>query len=130
GHGGTVFLDEIGDLPLVLQPKLLRAIEQRTVTPVGSTKAQPFDARIVVATHRDLDVYVRDETFRGDLYARLAQFKIGVPPLRDRREDVLLLLAHALGEAPPIEPELVEALLEFDWPYNVRELFAVASELK
>lgn len=130
GHEGTVFLDEIGDLPLVLQPKLLRALEQRTVTPVGATKAQPFDARIVVATHRDLETFVRDETFRGDLYARLAQFELGVPALRERREDVLLLLVHALGGAPILEPELVEALLDYDWPYNVRELFAVASELR
>ena len=130
GHGGTVFLDEIGDLPLVLQPKLLRALEQRTVTPVGATKAQPFDARIVVATHRDLEVNVRDETFRGDLYARLAQFELGVPALRERREDVLLLLVHVLGDAPALDPDLVEALLEYDWPYNVRELFAVASELR
>jgi DNA-binding NtrC family response regulator len=130
GHGGTVFLDEIGDLPLVLQPKLLRALEQRTVTPVGATRAQPFDARIVVATHRDLEVNVREESFRGDLYARLAQFELGVPALRERREDVLLLLMHALDNGPIMEPDLVEALLEFDWPYNVRELFAVASELK
>jgi DNA-binding NtrC family response regulator len=128
--GGTVFLDEIGDMPLALQPKLLRALEQREVVPVGATTPVAFDARVVVATHRDLDAAMRADAFRGDLFARLAQFQIAVPSLAERVEDVLPLLAHALGDAKkPLEPDLVERLLLHAWPFNVRELFAVAGEL-
>jgi DNA-binding NtrC family response regulator len=130
-HGGTLFLDEIGDMPLDLQPKLLRALEQRAVIPVGSTSPTAFDARIVVATHRNLEQAVERGTFRGDLYARLAHFHIDIPALADRSEDVLLLLRHALGpDALPLDPDLVGLLLAHPWPYNVRELFAVAGELR
>jgi DNA-binding NtrC family response regulator len=128
--GGTLFLDEIGDMPVALQPKLLRALEQREVTPLGATLAIGFDARVIVATHRDLDEAIEDGRFRGDLYARLAQFELPLPPLRERREDVLLLCAHALGGGSRIDADLAALLLRHDWPYNVRELFALVAELK
>ena len=92
-HHGTVFLDEIGDLPTPLQPKLLRALEERAVVPVGVTAAIPFDARVVAATNVSLASAIADGEFRGDLYARLAEFEVALPRLRDRREDVLLLLS-------------------------------------
>ncbi len=129
-EGGTVLLDEIGDMPLELQPKLLRALESRSVIPVGGTTPLPFDARILVATHRDLEALIEEGGFRGDLYARLAHFQLDVPPLSVRREDVLPLLVHAIGAASVLDPELIAALLRHRWPYNVRELLAVASELK
>lgn len=130
-HGGTVFLDEIGDLPTPLQPKLLRALEERAVVPVGATAAVPFDARVVAATNVSLASAIADGEFRGDLYARLAEFEVALPPLRDRREDVLLLMRDAFdaGELPPMDPELVALLLLHPWPFNVRELRAVAREL-
>ena len=129
-HLGTIFLDEIGDLDIRLQPKLLRALEQRCVVPVGAAHPVPCDARIVAATHRDLAAAVDADQFRGDLYARLAEFSITVPALRDRREDVLPLLRHAYGERmPSLSPDLVQALLTYDWPFNVRELLAVGREL-
>ncbi len=129
--GGTLFLDEIGDLPLAQQPKLLRALEERKVIPVGETDAVPFDVRIISATHQPLISDVAAGRFRADLYARLSEFTIELPPLRARREDVLPILLHALGE-PPVEldPELVEALLLHPWPFNVRELCKVAAELR
>ncbi|MCZ7684939.1 MAG: sigma 54-interacting transcriptional regulator [Sandaracinaceae bacterium] len=90
-NGGTVLLDEIGELPLALQPKLLRALEERTVLPVGATKFVPIDVRIVAATNKNLLDSVKAGTFRGDLYARLSDFVIELPPLRARREDILAL---------------------------------------
>ncbi|MBI4702866.1 MAG: sigma 54-interacting transcriptional regulator [Deltaproteobacteria bacterium] len=130
-HGGTIFLDEVGDLPLGQQPKLLRALEERAVTPVGGTGPAAFDARVVAATNADLSAAVAAGAFRGELHARLGEFSLHVPTLRERREDVLVLLAAAYGgELPPLEAELVAALLAHPWPYNVRELRAVASELK
>ena len=87
-HLGTIFLDEIGDLDLRLQPKLLRALEQRAVVPVGAAHPVPCDVRILAATHRDLAAAVDADQFRGDLYARLAEFTVAVPALRDRREDL------------------------------------------
>jgi DNA-binding NtrC family response regulator len=130
-EGGTLFLDEIGELPQALQPKLLRALEQRAVTPVGATRTVPCDVRIVAATNRDLEASVGGGAFRGDLFARLAEFTVHVPALRERVEDVLPLLAHAFGSPiPPLSPDLVAALLGHGWPYNVREVFAVARELR
>ncbi len=130
-HHGTVFLDEIGDLPTPLQPKLLRALEERAVVPVGVTAAIPFDARVVAATNVSLASAIADGEFRGDLYARLAEFEVALPRLRDRREDVLLLMRDAFDahELPPMDPELVALLLLHPWPFNVRELRAVAREL-
>jgi DNA-binding NtrC family response regulator len=130
-HQGTLFLDEIGEMPITLQPKLLRAVEERAVTPVGASRSFPAQARIVAATHRDLEDRVEAGTFRGDLYARLAGIVLRTPPLRERREDVLDLLRRELGPAaPPLDPELAEALLVHAWPFNVRELFKVAAELR
>ncbi len=129
--GGTLFLDEIGDLALNLQPKLLRALEERCVVPVGEVRPVNFNARIIAATNQDLEQMVEGKTFRGDLYARLAQLTIDLPPLRRRREDTLLLLdAHLGDQAPPMAPDLVEALLLYPWPHNIRELIAVATELR
>ncbi len=130
-HGGTLFLDEVGDLPPAIQPKFLRVLDERAVLPVGATVPVPVDVRIVAATNRDLAAGIAEQRFRGDLYARLAQLEVRLRPLRDRREDVLLLLHHALGEgARPITPRLAEALLLHSWPFNVREVLAVAQQLR
>jgi DNA-binding NtrC family response regulator len=130
-HGGTLFLDEVGELPPAIQPKLLRVLEERAVLPVGVTSPQAVDVRIVAATNRDLRAGIAEQRFRGDLYARLAQLEVRLSPLRDRREDVLLLLRHGLGDgAPAITPRLAEALLLYAWPFNVREVLAVAQELR
>jgi transcriptional regulator with PAS, ATPase and Fis domain len=129
--GGVIFLDEIGELPLGLQAKLLRALEERAVMPVGSVHPAPFDARIVAATNRALSGEVFAGRFRGDLLARLAEIEIPLPPLRARVEDVLPIAIGALGEnAPPLSADLAEALLLYEWPYNVRELLKVAAELR
>jgi DNA-binding NtrC family response regulator len=132
-HGGTLFLDEVGELPQCIQPKLLRVLEDRAVVPVGATKPVPVDVRIVAATNRDLVAGIADQRFRGDLYARLSQYEVRLRPLRERREDVLLLLLHALhklGErAWRLTPSLAEALLLHAWPFNVREVFAIAKQL-
>jgi DNA-binding NtrC family response regulator len=130
-HGGTLFLDEIGDLPSVIQPKLLRVLEDHAVLPVGGTEAMPVDVRVIAATNQDIGGGTATPRFRGDLYARLAQFEIRLRPLRERREDVLLLVAHALGtRAARLTPRLAAALLLHDWPFNVREVFSVAQQLQ
>lgn len=130
-HGGTLFLDEIGELSPELQPKLLRVLEERQVTPVGGTTARSVDVRIVAATNRDLRGAVAAGDFRGDLYARLASYPIRLPPLRQRREDILPLLLHFYGELPPrISPRLAEALVLYAWPYNVRELKKMAEAMR
>jgi two-component system response regulator GlrR len=129
-HGGTLFLDEIGDLPLALQPKLLRALDEKRITPVGGRESVPVDVRIVAATNADLEGRVLEGKFRGDLYARLAEITVRIPPLVDRREDVLALVESGLPKGhPPLEVALVRALLTYDWPYNVREALKVATEL-
>ncbi|WP_224371822.1 sigma 54-interacting transcriptional regulator [Hyalangium versicolor] len=129
--GGTLFLDEAGEMPASLQPKLLRALQDRAVLPVGATTPQPCDVRIVAATNRELRAAVEKQSFRGDLYARLAEFPIHLPPLKERRDDVLMLFAHALGSPlPRLEVELAERLLRYSWPYNVRELLALAKQLR
>ena len=129
--GGTLFLDELGDLPLDLQPKLLRALEDRSVIPVGMTKPIPVDVRVVAATHKPLVWDVAQGRFRGDLYARVSDFVIELPPVAQRREDVLTLLAHAWGDAMPLlSADLVRALLSHPWPFNVREIHKAAQQLK
>ena len=127
-HGGTLFIDEVGDLVASLQPKLLHFLDDGTVTPVGSSSQIKVDARIVAATHVDLDAAVASGAFRADLWARLAAVVLEIPPLRARREDVLPLLVEFAGTAP-ISPDLAEALVLHDWPWNVRELQRVATEL-
>ncbi len=125
--GGTVFLDEIGELPLDLQPKLLRVLERRTIRRVGSTTQIPVDVRIVAATNRDLRREVNQGNMRSDLWYRLNTVRLVLPPLRDRREDVPLLVAHfyraILGDDRACPPaQLVETLSRRTWPGNVREL--------
>jgi two-component system response regulator HydG len=130
--GGTLFLDEIGEMPLEMQTKLLRALQERTVRPVGSNDEVPFDTRIVTATHRDLEREVAEKRFREDLYYRVNVVKIAVPPLRDRGSDVLMLATHFLRKAAgrtrradvemKMPPQFAAPLLAYDWPGNVREL--------
>jgi len=130
-RGGTLFLDEIGELPLPQQAKLLRVLETGCVAAIGSTEETPHGARVVTATHRDLTLDVREGRFRTDLYARISDFVLEVPPLRMRREDVLPLLRHAYdGPMPPLHHDLAKALLAHPWPLNVRELMRVAEQLR
>ena len=129
--GGTLFLDELGELSPALQPKLLRVLQDRAVLPVGATAPVACDVRIVAATNRDLRAEVDRGAFRADLYARLAELPLRLPPLRDRREDILALLAHALGPgAPRLTPRLAEATLLHGFPFNVREVQALAAQLR
>jgi DNA-binding NtrC family response regulator len=128
-EGGTVFLDEIGELPLDLQAKLLRALQEKEVRPVGSTQARPISARVLAATNRDLAAMVEQGRFRKDLFFRLNVVNLRIPPLRDRREDIPLLAMNFLekmqretGIARSFSSETLRVLSEFDWPGNVREL--------
>lgn len=129
---GTLFLDEVGELTLPLQAKLLRAIEERVVVPVGATRPIQLDVRLVAATNRDLRASVCDGMFRADLYARLCGAVLSLPPLRNRREDILPLLSRLLpcDPVPRLSARLVEALLLHNWPFNVRELVQMAGALK
>jgi transcriptional regulator with GAF, ATPase, and Fis domain len=122
--GGTVFLDEIGELPLSLQPLLLRVLENRTIRRVGSNQHRAIDVRVVAASHRDLRELVNAKRFRADLYYRLNVVKIVMPPLRERAGDVALLAAHYWSElrADPIPAAFLEQLTGRSWPGNVREL--------
>ena len=130
--GGTLFLDEIGDLPLEMQAKLLRVIEQGVVERLGGGRPHRVDARIIAATHRDLDVMAKAGTFRADLYYRLAVVPITLPPLRARRDDLPLLaedavarFARRIGRPMRLTDDAVLALRDYDWPGNVRELHNV-----
>jgi len=125
-NGGTIFLDEIGELPLALQPKLLRVLESRQVRRVGENAARPVDVRVLAATNRSLASNVNEGSFREDLYYRLAVMKLELPPLRSRRDDIPLLAAHfyrrATGENAELPKELIPELIGRSWPGNVREL--------
>ena len=129
-EGGTVFLDEVGEMTAALQVKLLRAVQEHEVTPVGAADAVSFDARIVAATHKDLESEVREGRFREDLFYRLNVIEIVVPPLRERREDIAALAKHfaarsAAKQNSPrkaVTDEALSALTEYDWPGNIREL--------
>jgi len=123
-HQGTLFFDEIGELPLPLQPKLLRALETREIRRIGGSVRIPVDARFVAATNRDLEEEVRKGRFREDLFYRLNVFKVTMPPLREHREDIPLLVNLFLENlgAPPLSEEMLERLTQLDWPGNVREL--------
>ncbi|SEF98452.1 two-component system, NtrC family, response regulator HydG [Bryocella elongata] len=128
-EGGTVFLDEIGELPLDLQAKLLRALQEKEVRPVGATQAVPIQARILAATNRDLLAMVETGRFRKDLYFRLNVVTLRIPPLRERRADIPLLAAHILdnlqrqtGTAFTFSDDALRMIVEYDWPGNVREL--------
>ncbi len=128
-EGGTVFLDEIGELPLDLQAKLLRALQEKEVRPVGSTQARPISARVLAATNRDLTAMVEQGRFRRDLYFRLNVVNLRIPPLRDRRGDIPMLAMHFLeriqkesGVAYAFSDDTLRVMAEYDWPGNVREL--------
>jgi len=126
--GGTLFLDEIGELPLDVQPKLLRFLENGEVSPLGERRPVSVDVRVVAATHRDLEVLLRQGKFREDLFFRLQVIPLRVPPLRDRKEDVAALARHFVrefgpkGRAPVLAPDALAALGSHTWPGNVREL--------
>jgi len=128
--GGTILLDEIGELALGLQVKLLRVLQESCVVPVGSTQSYPVDVRVVSATNCDLKDMVRGGRFRADLYFRLNIVQIAIPPLRERKEDIVLLAEYFLdrqaelyGEPPKVLSEQTKrVLLSYDWPGNVREL--------
>lgn len=127
--GGTLFLDEVGELPLDMQVKLLRCLQERSVVPLGSNRAIPFDVRIVAATNRDLDDEVAAGRFREDLYYRLNVLPLKLAPLRERRDDIPALLEHfsrkfAQQGMDPVHfaPDLLDALQRYDWPGNIREL--------
>ena len=125
-HEGTLFLDEIGDMPLDAQAKLLRVLQSKEVFPLGATTAEHVDVRVACATHRNLREQVRDGKFRGDLYARLNEHAVSLPPLRQRKEDIYLLAkAFAARYGRPdvgLTFSFMLALVHYDWPYNVREL--------
>lgn len=128
--GGTLFLDEIGEMPQPLQVKLLRALQEQEVTPIGSAKPVKFDARIIAATNKDLEKEVAENRFREDLFYRLDVVEINLPPLRDRREDIPLLVKHFIAKSAqaqssvdkPISKEALSMLLNHRWQGNIREL--------
>jgi len=129
-HRGTLFLDEVGDIPLDLQPKLLRALQEKAFERLGGTKTIPIDVRLVAATNRNLTQMMGDKLFRSDLYYRLKVFPITTSPLRDHPEDIPTLVRHFLEKYATemnkridhIPPETMRALVKFSWPGNVREL--------
>ncbi len=127
--GGTVFLDEVGELPIDLQAKLLRAIQEKEIRPVGSTKHIPINVRILAATNRDLEEAVAQGTFRRDLYFRLNVLSLRIPSLRERRQDIPILASHFLErlsrgaeQERTLSDDALKAMLAYDWPGNVREL--------
>jgi len=121
-NGGTIFLDEIGELPPALQPKLLRALESRAIKRLGESEHRPIDVRLVAATHRDLRRMVNAGAFREDLYFRIAVLPLVLPPLRARKSDIPLLFRHFLGGRTPVEPVSERELADMPWLGNVREL--------
>jgi two-component system, NtrC family, nitrogen regulation response regulator NtrX len=134
---GTIFLDEIGDMPLAMQAKLLRVLEEGEVERIGADKAIAVDVRVLVATHRSLETLVREGKFRQDLFHRVYVFPLVLPPLRERREDIPAIIEHLARQvcaqnnwkAIPFTPQAVEALEEHAWPGNVRELRNVVERL-
>jgi two-component system response regulator HydG len=128
-EGGTIFLDEVGELPIDLQAKLLRALQEKEIRPVGGTRPIPINVRILAATNRDLEEGVQQGTFRRDLYFRLNVLTLRVPPLRERKQDIPLLAGHILervarttGVQRNISDDALKLMLNYDWPGNVREL--------
>jgi DNA-binding NtrC family response regulator len=127
---GTIFLDEIGELPIILQPKLLRALEQKEVKRVGGNDLLQADVRVLAATNRDLREEIARKTFREDLYFRIGAITLPIPPLRERREDISAIARHFLsgmagqtaGQVPSLSPSALDALIRHDWAGNVREL--------
>lgn len=135
-EGGTIFLDEIGDMPLLLQSKLLRVLQERQLTPVGSTQTIPLNVRIISATHRDLKEEVASSRFREDIYYRLNVVELSIPPLSGRREDIPALANHFLATLAEkyhkningFSPEAMEILVSAPWPGNVRQLLNVVEQ--
>ena len=135
-EGGSLLLDEIGDMPMRLQVKLLRVLQENQVRPVGSTDALEVDVRVVSATHRDLQELMREGRFREDLYYRLNVVNIKIPTLDERREDIPLLVAHFLQviareadqERKVYAPEAVEMLVTAEWPGNIRQLYNIVRQ--
>jgi two-component system response regulator HydG len=128
-EGGTIFLDEVGELPVDLQAKMLRAIQEKEIRPVGSTRRVPINVRILAATNRDLEQAVMQGTFRRDLFFRLNVLSLRIPALRERRQDIPLLISHFLervtrtsGQDKVLSDQAMKAMLAYDWPGNVREL--------
>lgn len=129
-HGGTLFLDEIGDMPFSLQAHLLRALQEREITPLGSESKIPIDIRLIAATNKSLKTLVKEKRFREDLYYRLNVIEIQLPPLRERKDDIPLLVKHFIQKvserehrpAIDISEEALLALMNYSWPGNVREL--------
>ena len=127
---GTIFLDEIGDMPLALQSKILRVLQEKEIEKIGGRGPMPVDVRVIAATHQNLKQLVQDKKFREDLYYRLHVIPIQMPPLRDHREDIPLLVDYFLDKQslelgivkPDTDREFISALIEYDWPGNVREL--------
>ncbi len=138
--GGTLFLDEVGDMPWTMQAKLLRALENGEIVPVGSNEVRIVDVRVIAATHRDLGEMVSKGEFREDLFYRLNQVQLQIPPLRNRRDDIPLLASHFLQEANPereprglpllrISPEAMQKMVAYNWPGNVRQLKSMIASL-
>ena len=128
-EGGTVFLDEIGELPLDLQAKLLRALQEKEIRPVGATHRIPINVRVLAATNRDLGAMVEQGRFRKDLYYRLNVVNLRIPPLRDRRQDIPMLAAHFLDRMSresatnyTLSDDALRTMIDYEWPGNVREL--------
>ena len=129
-HGGTLFLDEVADMSLTTQVKILRVLEDRRISPVGSTQQHPIDVRIIAATNKDIEEEVRRKNFREDLYYRLNVIPIELPPLRARKDDIPLLVGHFLAkysrqmgkDVTRLAPDALRSLYEYEWPGNVREL--------
>jgi transcriptional regulator with GAF, ATPase, and Fis domain len=125
---GTIFLDEIGDMPPTLQVKLLRVLAEREIDRIGSTKSTPIDIRVITATHRNLEAAIEEGQFREDLYYRLNIIPLNLPPLRDRKTDIPLLAAYFLkqcngpGSSKTISDEAMNVLVNYSWPGNIREL--------
>ena len=136
-NGGTLFLDEIGNLKYEVQVKLLRAIQERVLTPLGSNKEVKFDVRLIVATNEDLNQAVAKGNFREDLYHRVNEFKVNVPPLRKRGNDLLLFVQHFIHESnsllhknvKQLSPEIIDIFRKYDWPGNIRELKNIVKRL-
>ncbi|MEJ2699786.1 MAG: sigma-54 dependent transcriptional regulator, partial [Desulfuromonadales bacterium] len=134
---GTVFLDEIGELPLQLQKKLLRVLQEKTFSRVGEVRHRVSEARIVAATNRNLEEEVRKGVFREDLYYRLKVIEITIPPLRDRPEDIPLLIQHYIGRlnrklnrrVRKVAPEAMKCLQQYSWPGNIRELIHLLEQI-
>src|ERR1043166_7832301 len=129
-EGGTIFLDDIDDVPLAMQVKLLRVLQNRTVERVGGTRTIPINVRVIAGTKRDLKQMVADGRFREDLYYRLNVLPVGLPPLRERPEDIPVLMDHFLRgffrrkneDVPPVSDAVMQAFIRYNWPGNVREL--------